>query len=599
MEEYKCSTCQKVFKTAAGLKAHTTNKKVPCTPPQSKPAQPQPAQPIPQPLPHPQAKQHQQQSKPLPPTASIVKPQQSNQEVQAKQKQIDDPLGRGRCVAPTDQLKDLPKTFQDLMAKLSADANQSSFQGNRPVQNKQPQPKQQQPQQPMQQPMQQQPPVSAKGFDVKSFTEGMMSLQNQMVSQQGQPKQQSNKQPIPQQQVSQQQNQIANPDGIVNNNTKTFLNGKEIQPFREDYNPMLDYSIPYEERYQRMVAKIVNDVTTEENGKYANLGDPINLGRLTDRLNRVSGTMCMVNANNNGVPIIPQIPKHSQDEYMYDLFLRKAFSEALEDKRKRDRERMAEEERRIRKQKIRAEYKEAEIVRALMSSTIEEERKITGDMLYNLVCHQLAEFKLPDIQEMDTKSQQEFLDKKVLFMKRKYFYVNNVQDVVNKILLYELEYELKNTKPDTLKYEEIKDKYEKEKAIFENIMENDNKLEDIVRERMYKRLFDNLLKMLVDSVNSNSPDDHNELLMYVSRIRSDVEFYLFDRRRSIDEILRMLMSYDNEKYKQIQVIIFSNLHMSDNTSTTMGILDHENNHYAKLEKENKSLEHEFPKFSKI
>jgi len=234
-----------------------------------------------------------------------------------------------------------------------------------------------------------------------------------------------------------------------------------------------------------------------------------------------------------------------------------------------------------------------------MSSTIEEERKITGDMLYNLVCHQLAEFKLPDIQEMDTKSQQVYLDKKVLFMKRKYFYVNNVQDVVNKILLYELEYELKNTKPGTLKYEEIKGKYEKEKAIFENIMENDNKLEDVVRERMYKRLFDNLLKMLVDSVNSNSPDDHNELLMYVSRIRSDVEFYLFDRRRSIDEILRMLMSYDNEKYKQIQVIIFSNLHMSDNTSTTMGILDHENNHYAKLEKENKSLEHEFPKFSKV
>jgi hypothetical protein len=189
----------------------------------------------------------------------------------------------------------------------------------------------------------------------------------------------------------------------------------------------------------------------------------------------------MVNANNNGVPIIPQIPKHSQDEYMYDLFLRKAFSEALEDKRKRERERMEEEERRIRKQKIRAEYKESEIVRALMSSTIEEERKITGDMLYNLVCHQLAEFKLPDIQEMDTKSQQVYLDKKVLFMKRKYFYVNNVQDVVNKILLYELEYELKNTKPGTLKYEEIKGKYEKEKAIFENIMENDNKLEDVVR----------------------------------------------------------------------------------------------------------------------
>jgi len=570
MEEYKCTTCQKVFKTAAGLKAHTTNKKVPCTPPQSKPTPPPPTQPIPQP----QAKQP-QQSKPLPPTATTVKPQKSNQEVQAKQKQIDG------------QLKDLPKTFQDLMAKLSADANQSSSQGNRPVQNKQQQ-------------QQHQTTGTAKGFDVKSFSEGMMSLQNQMVSQQGQPKQQSsNKQPVPQQQVPQQQNQIANPSGIVNNNTKTFLNGKEIQPFREDYNPMFDYSIPYEERYQRMVAKIVNDVTTEENGKYANLGDPVSLGRLTDRLNKASGTMCMVNANNNGVPIIPQIPKHSQDEYMYDLFLRKAFSEALEDKRKRERERMDEEERRLRKQKIRAEYKESEIVRALMSSTIEEERKITGDMLYNLVCHQLAEFKLPDIQEMDTKSQQVYLDKKVLFMKRKYFYVNNVQDVVNKILLYELEYELKNTKPGTLKYEEIKGKYEKEKAIFENIMENDNKLEDVVRERMYKRLFDNLLKMLVDSVNSNSPDDHNELLMYVSRIRSDVEFYLFDRRRSIDEILRMLMSYDNEKYKQIQVIIFSNLHMSDNISTTMGILDHENNHYAKLEKENKSLEHEFPKFSKI
>lgn len=598
MEEYKCTTCQKVFKTAAGLKAHTTNKKVPCTPPQSKPTQPPPTQPISQP----HVKQPQQQSKPLQPIPATVKLQQSNKEVQAKQ--IDDPLGRtGRCVAPTDQLKDLPKTFQDLMAKLSADAKQSSSQGNRPVQNKQPQPKQQQqpqPKQPHQQQLQQQQtPGYAKGFDVKSFSEGMMSLQNQMVSQQGQPKQQSNKQPVPQQQLLQQENKIAIPGGIVNNNTKTFLNGKEIQPFREDYNPMLDYSIPYEERYQRMVAKIVNDVTTEENGKYANLGDPVNLGRLTDRLNRVSGTMCMVNANNNGVSIIPQIPKHSQDEYMYDLFLRKAFSDALEDKRKKERDRMEEEERRIRKQKIRAEYKEAEIVRALMSSTIEEERKITGDMLYNLVCHQLAEFKLPDIQEMDTKSQQEFLDKKVLFMKRKYFYVNNVQDVVNKILLYELEYELKNTKPGTLKYEEIKDKYEKEKAIFENIMENDNKLEDVVRERMYKRLFDNLLKMLVDSVNSNSPDDHNELLMYVSRIRSDVEFYLFDRRRSIDEILRMLMSYDNEKYKQIQVIIFSNLHMSDNTSTTMGILDHENNHYAKLEKENKLLEHEFPAFTKI
>ena len=553
MEEYKCTTCEKVFKTAAGLKAHTTSKKIPCTPPppqsvkQTPPTQPAKQQALPQPV------------KQTPPP----QPQPAKQQ------------------APAKQIKDLPKTFHDLMAKLSADGNQSSSQANRPIPQQQPQ---------RQPPPQQRPnaniPVSAKGFDVKSFSEGMMALQNQIVPQQNQ-------------NANQNANQIANPGGVINNNTKTFVNGKEVQPFRADYNPMMDYSIPYEERYQRMVAKIVNDVTTEENGRYANLGDPENLGRLTDRLNRETGTMCMINANNNGMPIIPQMPKRSQDEYMYDLFLRKAFSEAMEEKRKKERERMVEAERRIRKQKIRAEYKEAEIARALNAPTIEEERKITGDMLYNLVCHQLAEFNLPDIQELDAKSQQEFLDKKVLFMKRKYFYVNNVQDIVNKILLYELEYELKKAVPGSLKYDEIKDKYEKEKAIFENIMDNDNKLEDVVRDRMYKRLFDNLLKMLVDSVNSNSPDEHNELLMSVSRIRSDLEFYLFDRRRSIDEILRMLMSYDNDKYKQIQVVIFGNLHMGDNTSTTLDILDQENSHFDKLEKEKKSLEHEFPEFSKI
>jgi hypothetical protein len=94
------------------------------------------------------------------------------------------------------------------------------------------------------------------------------------------------------------------------------------------------------------------------------------------------------------------------------------------------------------------------------------------------------------------------------------------------------------------------------------------------------------------SVDDNNPDEHNEMLMTVAKLRSEIEFYVFDKRKRIDDTMRVLMNYDDDKYRKIQHIIFSTLELTD--KTTGDILDQEESQEEKLEKESASLKCNIP-----
>ncbi len=385
-------------------------------------------------------------------------------------------------------------------------------------------------------------------------------------------------------------NQVGN---VVNNTTtRTFLNGQEVAHMSDDYNPMKDFTISPHERFQRMVTKIVNDVTTEENGRYANLGDPHNLGRFVDRLNRETGTYCVVQGNNNGMPVAPIMPLSSLEDYSYDMYIRNLLSECREEQRQRERERKEEEERSLRKLKAKNEYIDVERKKATDAKTLDEERDILCNLMYNLVCNQLSEFKIPSDSDMSSNERYKYLEKKVLYMKRKFFFVRNLQDVVNKIIYYELEYELKMLPVGTRIYDITMAKYKDLKNEFEHIMDNDEKLDKLLRDKIYNKLFTNVMKTLVDSVDDNSPDEHNNMLMMVGKLRNDMEFYIYDKRKRLDDILRMLMNYDDDMYKKIQNIFFSSLQLSE--KTTIDILDHETKQHDKIEKQKKDIFYELP-----
>jgi len=177
-------------------------------------------------------------------------------------------------------------------------------------------------------------------------------------------------------------------------------------------------------------------------------------------------------------------------------------------------------------------------------------------------------------------------------MKRKFFFVRNLQDVVNKIIYYELEYELKMLPVGTRIYDITMAKYKDLKNEFEHIMDNDEKLDKLLRDKIYNKLFTNVMKTLVDSVDDNSPDEHNNMLMMVGKLRNDMEFYIYDKRKRLDDILRMLMNYDDDMYKKIQNIFFSSLQLSE--KTTIDILDHETKQHDKIEKQKKDIFYELP-----
>ena len=82
------------------------------------------------------------------------------------------------------------------------------------------------------------------------------------------------------------------------------------------------------------------------------------------------------------------------------------------------------------------------------------------------------------------------------------------------------------------------------------------------------------------------------MLMTVARLRNDIEFYVFDKRKRIDDTMRVLMNYDDDKYRKIQHIIFSTLELTD--KTTSDILDQMESQDEKLAKETASLTCDIP-----
>jgi len=621
--EYKCNICQKIFKSAAGLKTHTTSKKVPCTPPPPNTPTVQQQPPAKQQQPPPQRQTSQQPQR----------QQQSNQQPQRQQ-----PNQQNQNKTPnnkTDEMDalDFAKQMEKLVASLTSNQTQKNQQ-QQPKQNSQPQTNNQ-----------------LSGMNLQAFNEGMNELQKQFsqpqqnqsnLQQNQQAQQQQNQQPNNNQQIqlrqqhtqqtnqqqpnahpqqAQQDNQLAN---VSNNNTNTvttknFLNGKEMPSICSDpnYEPMKDYSISPHERFQRLVMKVMNEVTTEDNCKYANLGDPHNLGRFVDRLNKVTGTYCMVNSNSNGQSITPIMPSQSSfssgfpssfpsslfpsqpanDDWMYDMYLRNILSEVREEQRQKEREKKEAEEKRRLKAKAKDEYIDAEKKRAYGSDTMEKEREIISKLVYDLICNQLKEFIIPDDDDIDVNEKRKYLEKKILYMKRKTFFIGNMQDIVSKIFLYDIEYQMKMCQPGTAKYNEAKykalqEKYENEKNTFEEMSDNDDKLDDYLRYRIYNKLFASLVAIFMTSSDDSNPDEHNEMLMTVARLRNDIEFYVFDKRKRIDDTMRVLMNYDDDKYRKIQHIIFSTLELTD--KTTSDILDQLESQEEKLAKETESLKCAIP-----
>jgi len=432
---------------------------------------------------------------------------------------------------------------------------------------------------------------------------------NQQIQLGQQQIQQSNTQQ-PQNQINNQQTQQNNQLANVNNNTNTvttknFLNGKEMPVICSDpnYEPMRDYSISPYERFQRLVMKVMNEVTTEDNCKYANLGDPHNLGRFVDRLNKVTGTYCMVNGNNNGLSITPIMPSQSSfpsqpnDDWMYDMYLRNILSEVREEQRQKEREKKEAEERRRQRMKAKDEYIDEEKKRAYGSDTMEKEREIISKLVYDLICNQLNEFTIPEDDDIESSQKRKYLEKKILYMKRKKFFIGNMQDIVTKIFLYDIEYQMKKCAPGTSKYNEAKynelqESYENSVNKFDEMSNDEDKLDDYLRYRIYNKLFASLINIFMTSVDDNDPDEHNEMLMTVAKLRSEIEFYVFDKRKRIDDTMRMLMNYDDDKYRKIQHIIFSTLELTD--KTTGDILDQEESQEEKLEKEKESLKCNIP-----
>ena len=637
--EYKCNICQKVFKSAAGLKTHTTSKKVPCTPPQlnAAPVQPPPAKQQPT-----QQRQTTPQRQPQP--AQQPQRQQPNQQQNQNKSQNNksDEIGA----------LDFAKQIEDLVASLTSKQTQQTQQNQQqqPKQNSQQQPNRQQPNRQPPQNNQQQNNNQLSGMNLQAFNEGMNALQKQFSqpqqnqsnpqqnqqaqhqqnqqlnnNQQIQLRQQHTQQPSPQQ--APQDNQLAN---VSNNNTNTvttknFLNGKEMPSICSDpnYEPMKDYSISPHERFQRLVMKVMNEVTTEDNCKYANLGDPHNLGRFVDRLNKVTGTYCMVNGNSNGQTIAPIMPSQSSfpsgfpsslfpsssfpsslfpsqpanDDWMYDMYLRNLLSEVREEQRQKEREKKEADEKRRLKAKAKDEYIDAEKKRAYGSDTMEKEREIISKLVYDLICNQLKEFIIPDDDDIDVNEKRKYLEKKILYMKRKTFFIGNMQDIITKIFLYDIEYQMKMSQPGTAKYNEekykaLQEKYENEKNTFEEMSEDDDKLDDYLRYRIYNKLFASLVVIFMTSSDDSNPDEHNEMLMTVARLRNDIEFYVFDKRKRIDDTMRVLMNYDDDKYRKIQHIIFSTLELTD--KTTSDILDQLESQEEKLAKETASLTCDIP-----
>ena len=624
--EYKCNICQKVFKSAAGLKTHTTSKKVPCTPPlpNTPPVQQPPPTKQQQPTPQRQTSQQPQRQQP----AQQTQRQQPNQN--PNQNQNKTPNNK------TDEMDalDFAKQMEKLVASLTSNQTQKNQQ-QQPKQNSQPQTKQN---------SQPQTNNQLSGMNLQAFNDGMNALQKQFSQpqqnqsnpqQNQQAQQQQNQQPNnnqqiqlrqqhtqqPNQQQAQQDNQLAN---VSNNNTNTvttknFLNGKEMPSICSDpnYEPMKDYSISPHERFQRLVMKVMNEVTTEDNCKYANLGDPHNLGRFVDRLNKVTGTYCMVNSNSNGRSIAPIMPSQSSfssgfpssfpsslfpsqpanDDWMYDMYLRNILSEVREEQRQKEREKKEAEEKRRLKAKAKDEYIDAEKKRAYGSDTMEKEREIISKLVYDLICNQLKEFIIPDDDDIDVNEKRKYLEKKILYMKRKTFFIGNMQDIVSKIFLYDIEYQMKMCQPGTAKYNEAKykalqEKYENDKNTFEEMSEDDDKLDDYLRYRIYNKLFASLVVIFMTSSDDSNPDEHNEMLMTVARLRNDIEFYVFDKRKRIDDTMRVLMNYDDDKYRKIQHIIFSTLELTD--KTTSDILDQMESQDEKLAKETASLTCDIP-----
>ena len=274
------------------------------------------------------------------------------------------------------------------------------------------------------------------------------------------------------------------------------------------------------------------------------------------------------------------------------MYIRNLSSECREEQRQRERERQEEEKKREHKLKLKNEYIDAEKKKANEAKTIDEERNILCNLMYDLVCNQLSEFIIPSDADISSGEKYKYLDKKVLYMKRKFFFVRNLQDIVNKIIYYDIEYDLKQSMPGTTNYDIMMIKYKNIKNEFENIMDNEEKLDKVLRDKIYNKLYTNLLKILMDSVDNNSPDEHNNMLMMVGKLRNDIEFYIYDKRKRIDDTLRMLMNYDDERYKKIQHIFFSSLHLTD--KTTIDILDHEIKQQDKIDKQKKDILYELP-----
>lgn len=551
--EYKCNICQKKFKSAAGLKTHTVSKKVPCAP--------QPPNVLP-------AHQLYQIQQPIQQSQRQILPQQ--QLAQQTQSQIPEQIKsqqKNQNKSQNNKLEDIPvEDFAKQMENLVASLTSTHPQQN----NKKPQSNSQ--------------PLQNQESHQQQFNQ-----QNQQLN--------SNQQIQLRQQCVQQPQQLGNVGNNSNTNTvitKNFLNGNEISVIcgDPDYEPMRDYSISPHERFQRLVMKIMNEVTTEDNCRYANLGEPHNLGRFVDRLNKVTGTYCMVNSNNNGRTIVPIMPSQANDDYMCDMYLRNILSEVREEQRQKERENNEAEERRVKKAKAKDEYIDSEKKRAYGSDTIEKEREIISKLVYDLICNQLNEFIIPEDDELEASQKRKYLDKKILYMKRKKFFIGNMQDIVTKIFLYDIEYQMKKCVIGSAKYNELQEKYNNSKKTFEEMSENEDKLDDYLRYRIYNKLFASLISIFMTSADDNNPDEHNEMLMTVAKLRNEIEFYVFDKRKRIDDTMRVLMNYDDNKYRKIQYIFFSTLELTD--KTTGDILDHDESQEKKLEKEKESLKCDIP-----